>query len=254
MRVDRLNRIEQYIIDHETVSLNKLCEVFDISLNTVRRDINELLARGAIRKVYGGVMAVDKARPVPALIRNDMNTDGKAVIGELAAMLIRDNDLVFIDSGSTTPYVIRHLAEKKNVTIISHSLAVLNEASHYSSLKLVAIGGEYNGKTDSFVGMSSIDTINNLIIRAALMAATGVSIENGMSNTTYYEAEIKRAVVKRSKSTVLMADYTKFDHDALLSFCRLEDVECVVSDRRVSQKYLQFFEREGVRFLCSDSD
>lgn len=249
MRADRLNMIEQYIIKNKTVPLDELCKVFNVSLNTIRRDLGELVNRETVQKIYGGVAAIEKAGLVPSLIRNTLNIDAKAAIGELAAKLINDNDFIFIDSGSTTPNILRHIAEKKNITIISHSLRVLSEASKYRSFNLVSVGGVYNGDTDSFVGASAIEAINSITIKIAIMAATGISIENGMSNTTYYEAEIKRTVVKRSNRIILLADQSKFDHDALLPFCRLEDLMAVVTDRRPSERYVRFFEAQDVQLL-----
>ena len=109
MKVSRLNAIEQYVISHETVSIDELCEVFEVSKNTIRRDLNELEMRGHITKVYGGVTATVPSGAVPTPIRSSLNTVDKSLIGRLAAEEVEDGDTIFIDSGTTTLCLLRFL-------------------------------------------------------------------------------------------------------------------------------------------------
>ena len=85
MRAERLNEMEQYILGKETVSLDDLCSQFDISMNTVRRDVAELLDRGNIRKVYGGVSSTLISRPLGFSVRKQKNSEAKQIIGQLAS-------------------------------------------------------------------------------------------------------------------------------------------------------------------------
>lgn len=91
--------------------------------------------------------------------------------------------------------------------------------------------------------------IDTLTIHTAFMAATGVSIENGMSNTAYFEAEIKRAICNNSRRIVLLADHTKFGRDALISYCSLEKVSAVVTDREPTAEFMRFFHSYGTKIL-----
>ena len=109
MKISRLNSIEQYVIAKETASIDELCEVFGVSKNTIRRDLNDLEARGHISKVYGGVTATQNAGAVPMPVRSGLNLADKAAIGQLAAAEVEDGDTVFIDSGSTTLQLLRYL-------------------------------------------------------------------------------------------------------------------------------------------------
>ena len=128
VRVDRINRMERYILENESVSLTDLAEHFDVSINTVRRDIGELLARGRVRKVYGGVAAslpsenLTGPQLLPFAKRAVMNSAEKQLIGSLAAPLVRDNSTVFLDSGSTVACMLPYLAQRQGLTIVTHSL------------------------------------------------------------------------------------------------------------------------------------
>ena len=104
---------------------------------------------------------------------------------------------------------------KKRITIITHSLGALSEASKYDNLNIISLGGIYSPTTDSFVGLSAIEALSSMRINKAFMGATGVSLTAGMTNTTFLEAEIKRAVVHRADSIYGMADSSKIGREAI---------------------------------------
>ena len=142
MRLDRLNEMEQYVLDQGTSSLEELCQHFDVSMNTVRRDLADLVQRGRLKKVYGGVSAESRTPSViPMSERASRNGSNKQIIGKLAASLVQDNMSIFLDSGSTTMRILPYLADKQNVTVITHSLMALYEAAKYPSLHVIALGG-----------------------------------------------------------------------------------------------------------------
>ena len=238
MKVSRLNSIEQYVISRETVSIDELCEVFGVSKNTIRRDLNELEMRGHITKVYGGVTAP---------IRSSLNTVDKSLIGRLAAEEVEDGDTIFIDSGTTTLCLLRFLVAKKRITIITHSLGALSEASKYDNLNIISLGGIYSPTTDSFVGLSAIEALSSMRINKAFMGATGVSLTAGMTNTTFLEAEIKRAVVHRADSIYGMADSSKIGREAIVTFCHLKDLTAFITDREPPKEYVDLCRQENVK-------
>lgn len=252
MRNARLNAMEQYILQNEEVTIQELQEHFDVSVNTLRRDLDELEARGHVAKKYGGATASTPPSLTPMPKRFQMNVQWKRMIGELAAGVIPDGATVFIDSGSTTYNIIRSLGQKRGLTLVTHSLVALNEASLLKEVNTISLGGIYNASLGAFVGLSAFEAIKTLSVKIAVMAATGVSIKHGLSNTTYFEAEIKRAVTSQCDKIVLMADHTKFGKDALITYCPLERVSTVVTDVEPSQEYKAFFQKHHIQLLFAD--
>ncbi len=249
MRLDRLNSMEQYILQNGTASLEDLATRFDISTNTVRRDLAELLDRGQIKKVYGGVSACTTQVPLPMSVRAERARDAKREIGRLAAELVEDHTTVFLDSGSTTVCILPYLANKSDITVITHSLSALYEASKYPDLRVIALGGQYSVPTSSYVGVSTLEMLSRMSIDLIFIAATGVSLDRGLTNTTYFEAEIKRTVVEHNKQIILMADHTKFDHTALFTFCEFKDLSGIVTDQKPSKPYLDTIEQKSIKLL-----
>lgn len=247
MRIDRLNAMEKYIIEQNTVTLDNLAAHFKVSINTVRRDLDELLKRGQIVKVYGGVRVAQQTNNlVPIPIRNQLNLDEKARIGELASALVPDSSSIFLDSGSTTVHMIKHLGLKKGVSLLTHSLPVAIQASSFPNLNLIMLGGIYNHSTASMFGFSVIDELQKFSVGIAFMAATGVSLRKGLTNNTYMESEIKRHIVANSTKIVLLCDHSKFNHDAMLSFCALDKLAAVVTDAAPSEEYIEYFQKHDI--------
>lgn len=249
MKTARLDAMEQYILQNEKVSIRQLQKHFDISINTLRRDLDELEQRGHVSKVYGGVAARTLSSLTPMPKRFQQNVQNKRFIGEMAASLIPDNTTIFIDSGSTTSNIVRCLNQKKGLTLVTHSLVALNEASCLKEVNTISLGGIYNASVGAFVGLSTFETIKTLSLKIAVMAATGVSIKHGLSNTTYFEAELKRVVTENCEKIILLADHTKFGKEALITYCPLEKVAAVVTDVKPTEEYMAFFEKHGINVL-----
>ncbi len=243
MKVSRINSIERYVISHETVSLDELCEVFAVSKHTIRRDLNELEGRGHIAKVYGGVTAVSSSDTHPVKAR----PSSKPLIGCLAADEVSDGDVVFIDSGDTPPLLLRYLISKKRVTIVSHSLTALSEAAKYENLSVISLGGVYSPATDSFLGLSTIEAFSSMRVKKAFMCADGITAEAGVTASTFLEAELKRSVVRNADKSYCMIDASCFGKEGIASFCRLGDLEALLTDREPTPEYIRLCKTENVR-------
>ncbi|MDO5784993.1 MAG: DeoR/GlpR family DNA-binding transcription regulator [Eubacteriales bacterium] len=249
MKISRLNSIEEYVLSKKTVSIDELCEVFQVSKNTIRRDLNELEERGHIAKVYGGVTAVTPEEVMPLPVRSGLNPSAKNRIGQLAAREIRDGDTIFIDSGSTAVNVLRHLPLRIKVTVVTHSLPAMMEAAKFDNISLISLGGVYNPSTSSFVGIAAQQALSDLRISKAFLSATGVTVESGMSNTTFLEAEIKRGVVAHTSHVILIADNSKLGHDATVTFCRLRDISTFITDQQPAPKFTEFCRAHSIRLV-----
>lgn len=244
--------MESYVLEQETVSIEALAEQFNVSTQTVRRDVTELLKRGNLRKVYGGVStSYPDNFCVPISLRENRNLDAKNTIGRLAATLVHDDATIFLDSGTTTPCIVPYLALKSNITIVTNNLRVLCMAEKYPTLHLLSLGGYFHSATSSFIGGSIINEINNLVFDQTFFATTGISIEHGLTVNTYYEQEIKRAIFERNKrNIVVLADSSKFDVVALFNIGPYEDISYIVTDESPPLKYYDVARMNNTKILA----
>lgn len=252
MRSNRILDIEEYIIEHKNVSLDTLCEVFNVSKNTIRRDINELANKGTIKKVYGGVAINEASTLIPFTERNIKNIPAKSKIAQYCSNYINDGDIIFMDSGTTTLYVIDYLKDKKNLTIITNNLEIIIKALDLSNLNIICLPGNLIRKTNSFVGVDTTDVLNKYNITKSFLASTGISIECGLTNSHPLESEIKKLAIKKSMSTFLLVDSTKFDKSSLITYGNLEDIDYLITDKKPSKKYINFCNSNDVSLISCD--
>ena len=256
MRSDRLNQMEALILSNGTVTLYDLAKHFDISLNTVRRDVAALIERGYIRKVYGGVSSIDAlesqafATLVPLAKRAEMHADGKRAIGELAASLVEEDSVVFLDSGSTVLHMVPHLA-RRNVRIVTHSLSVLVEAAKYPGLRVLALGGLLNHATNSLVDEVN-SALHSVRVNTLFMAATALSVEWGASNNTYAEYHLKSELVSQNHNVIVLADSSKFGRNATYCYCPFRQIRGIVTDHTPPENMLRAIREYDIDLHCVD--
>lgn len=252
MKIDRINRIHELLKSVHNISINELCDTFNVSKNTIRRDIAELEEKGIIRKVYGGIVLTEdeSASPEPFASRENRNIEAKKKIARLAASYVQDGDVIYIDSGTTTMHMIPYLTDKHQLTIVTASVHVINAASSYNNLNVIATGGSLYIPSKAFIGQSVIKCLNSYNISKAFLASTGISLEHGATNASPLECEIKHCLVEKSCQKFLMIDHSKIDVASLMSYCDLKDLNYVVMDEKPPAKYLDYFQKYHVQLAC----
>ena len=251
MKTHRIKNVEEYILKNESVSLDKLCDVFKVSKNTIRRDIKELLEKGKIKKIYGGV-TINQKKLVPFEERNIKNHAEKKAAAEIAAAYINDGDIIFIDSGTTTMWLIDFL-KNKSITILTNNLSAIVSALPYPNLNVISLGGTLKRKTNSFVGNSTSLVLKDYNISKAFMAATGISIARGATNSSVEEYELKKLIVEKSDEIFLIVDSSKFDSISLMTYSPLENLDYIITDKTPPKKYTDFFRKNKINLLTAEN-
>ena len=243
MRNIRLDEMESMILKEGTVSLKELSNTFEISLNTVRTDIEAISRRGRVKKVYGGVRAVMSDNELlDYRIREDKRIYVKQEICKKAADLVNDGDIIFIDSGTTTIHLTDYLKEKKNVKI------VISKLLGNDNLSVIGIGGVVRNKTMSFASSESLLLLKQYNIQKAFMAATAVNIKNGVMNSSFDERAVKMLAVEKAEQVYVLADSSKFDKSALLTYCNLEQLNMIITDGE-NKAYIDKLRKQGINVL-----
>lgn len=241
MKLKRIHRIENYVNRNQTVSLSELSEEFDVSLNTIRRDINYLAKSGAVKKVYGGVTTTQGEELTTFDFRNTKNSEAKNKIAKEAAKQIENGDLIFIDSGTTTTPIIQHLDTDIQCTILTNNLDVIIEAAKHENLELVVLGNRYYHSTRSFLNDNvQEDVFEYYNISKAFMAATGLSIKNGLTNSDFHEYSLKSAIVEQATHTHILVDSTKIGNSALLTYAELNDIDTIITDKAPTKELREY--------------
>jgi len=247
MKASRILEMEQYVAQKGSASMEELCQYFQVSMNTVRRDVVELIKRGAVDKVYGGVCARKSDQTLtPYEVRRSKLEESKIAIGRAAAELVQDGDVIFIDSGTTTLQMMDFLSSYKELTVITNNLEAIIRALPHDHIHVISLPGQLRRKTNSFTGVEASKFLKNYNIRLAFMAATGLSF-HGATNSSSLEYEIKQTAVEICEKAVLLVNQEKFGVTGLMTFAPVSAFHTVVTDARPSDEYVQWLQSEGVQ-------
>lgn len=251
MRTKRIHLIEEYITKEKSASLDDLCKRFSVSKNTIRRDIDYLVKKDVVKKVYGGVELNTK----PSLNsltsfdeRFEQNASQKDAIARKAAELVEDNDTIFIDTGTTCPNMIHYLVDKTCI-VITNSLQIAVYAIHYPNIKVVMLPGILQSQTRSFVGTSSEKYLKDFNINKAFMACTGISLEKGITNSSFEEYTIKKTVIQNTKKCYLLADSSKFGKTGMMTFAKFSDFNAIISNGKPDKTYTNKLKQSSIDYI-----
>lgn len=245
MRINRINEMENYILENGSVSSDHLCEIFHISKNTLLRDLGILTQKGTVRKVYGGVTASQPSFTVKELLpfndRNTKNIELKEMIAQKAVTHIQPGDTIFIDTGTSTLSMINYLSQIQNLTVITNSVQFMYHALGLPHINVIALPGMLNHGTASLVGVPCIESLNSYNITKAFMACTAASLSNGVTNATSEEYEVKKVVMKQSLEHILLIDHTKFNKTSLMTYAQFKDFHYIITDEAPPEEYAEHF-------------
>ncbi|MGO4942638.1 DeoR/GlpR family DNA-binding transcription regulator [Ruoffia tabacinasalis] len=252
MRVQRIQDIKNLVQELGTISIDDLVERFGVSKNTIRRDINILEEEGSIEKVYGGIQSKNQALK-PFTTRQVIHSEEKQHIGELASSFIKENDIVFIDSGTTTSQILPFIDPNLSFTILTTSVDVIQQSMNFENIQVFILGTKLKRETRSFIYDQNNIKIDNYNISKAFMACTGFSIKNGLTNSDPMEYEIKRRIIGQSRDIILLADSSKYDHASLMTYAELNVIDYFLTNETPPVHYQEYFAEENIKWLTLES-
>ncbi|MGN0985675.1 MAG: DeoR/GlpR family DNA-binding transcription regulator [Candidatus Enterenecus sp.] len=252
MKDSRRKQMEALISQRETVTMEELQRTFGVSMNTIRSDVAYLVSTGAVEKIYGGVRML-RHQEVPLFTqRMALRTDAKCQIARRAEELILDQDILYIDPGTTTMRLIDFLDPAKHVTIITGNLYVVAHAYDKPNVELIVLPGSMNRRTNSVSDVSTLEFLGRYHCAKAFMGATGISPDGKLNVSTYIEYELKKLAVQQSQHAYLLADAGKFGGESLMSYARLSDMEEVITDPLCPEYVRTYCAEQGVRMTIAE--
>lgn len=244
MKETRLQELKNYIKSLRNVSNEELCKEMNVSMSTLRRDLQVLQDEGFIRKVYGGVAYNDTSMLTSFQYRTGQEPEGKNAVGQLAARLIEDEDTIFVDSGTTTPYILNYITAH-NVTVLTNNAAILAAASDFPQLDIYALPGLFYSETMSFFSPEAIDLLSTFKIDKAFLAASGFSYR-GATNNAAYEYTLKKYVAEHIDNAYLCISVNKFDISRVITYCSPEDLKGIVTDQKPRDEIVRMLLEKGI--------
>jgi DeoR/GlpR family transcriptional regulator of sugar metabolism len=234
------------------LSVSEIVEQFSISQATARRDLETLASQGKAQRVHGGVIAVESAPPeLPILERENEQADEKSRIGLAAANLVADNETVFLGSGTTVLETAKNLRDRKNLTVITNSLPVLNTLAGLKEVTVISLGGMLRESELSFIGHITELALAEVRVEKVIVGTRGVSLEHGLTNDYLQETLTDRAILKIGREVVIVADHTKINRVSTALLAPLESMQTFVTDSKADKKFIQVLKKNGINVIVA---
>jgi DeoR family fructose operon transcriptional repressor len=250
----RRERIQEYLIDHKIVRMDDLYRLLDTSEATVRRDLEWLEREGFLERTHGGAVLSQKLTLEPEYMqRANKYPDEKRLIGELAASLIEDGDVVFINSGTTTTQVMRHIRKNAGITVISNNVFAALEVAG-AGFNHHLLGGEFQPYSNSVAGRFATENLRQVYADKAILGADGISMLHGCTVPSNVEAEVTRLMVERTNGEIIIvADHSKWGVVSNYQICSIDEINKLVTDGNIEPSILEPFASHSVKILITPS-
>ena len=234
LALERRNQILEKLQAEKRVVVSDLSQLYNVSEETIRRDLDKLEKEGLAIKSYGGaVINEDISIDLPFNVRKNQNVSGKQKMAEIVASLVKDGDHIFLDASTTAVFVAKALKEKQRLTVITNSMEILLELSDVSGWNIISTGGVMKEGYLAFLG-SKTDSCK------ALDKDWGIMESQEAFGST------KRAMMSSGREKILVVDSSKFDQTAFSVAGSLKDVDVVVTDKKPVDRWRIYFEKLGV--------
>lgn len=230
--LDRLRRSGQ-------IKVRQLAGELNVTEVTIRRDLRRMQGNGLLKKTYGGAIPSELPNmSISVHYRQTRNLAAKKIIGRLASNLIKDNDIIFLEAGSTCFEIIPHLAQKKNLTVIVNSLHLMQRLAPLGQHKIIITGGQYRRQRMEMVGPGAESAISQLSGFKAFTGADDISISAGISGADVVTVSFAKLVLKKASEVIFVGDSTKFDNPALYKIADLCDLDYIVTNVKPTTEWL----------------
>ena len=237
--------LERLAADGQLVARTLALE-FDISEDTIRRDLRELAAEGRLQRVHGGALPASAALGDLA-VREQVSTADKAALGRYGASLVQAGQVVILDGGTTALQVARHLRPGLRATIVTHSLTVAVELARHAQVEVRMLGGRLFRHSMVNVGADVIAAAARLRADLFFLGVTGVHPDAGLSTGDAEEAAVKRALMERAAETVVLASPEKLMAASPFVVAPLADASLVAVPRATPARVVRALRAGGVR-------
>lgn len=249
---ERQKQILSLLTQQGRLSVTEIVRQFSISEATARRDLESLASQGKAQRVHGGVIAVEQAPPeLPILEREGEQSEEKTRIGRAAASLVADKETVFLGSGTTVLEVARNLRDRKNLTVITNSLPVLNMLVGIKEITVISLGGMLRESELSFIGHITEQALAEIRVDKVIMGTRGVSLEHGLTNDYLQETLTDRAIIKSGRQVIIVADHTKVNRVSTVLLAPLKTMNTLVTDAKADKKFIHALKKQEIQVVIA---
>lgn len=249
-----MNTIERHQVIIEKVNkdgqvkVHDLCDEFDVSSVTVRKDLKFLEEKGMLYRMHGGATQTNPyATDRHVNEKEKIHFSEKMEIGKVAAKMVTVNDSILIGSGTTVLSLAKHIKPQENLTVITSALNVALELNQHLEIEVIQLGGILRKRSSSVTGLTAENNLCDFSCSKFFLGVDGIDLEFGLTTANAMEARLNREMIKVSQKTIVLADSSKFGKRGFGRICGFDDIDEIITDNKISDYTRETLEEYGIR-------
>ncbi len=249
LALERRNSILEKLQEEKRVVVSELSQIYGVSEETIRRDLDKLHKDGLAVKSYGGaIINEDTNIDMPFNIRKKRNVEGKQKMGELVEQLVEHGDHIILDASTTAVFIAKALKQKENLTVLTNSIEIIVELSDVSGWNIVCPGGNLKEGYLALVGPRVRENLREYSVEKAFISCKGIDMKKGITDGNEEFSQAKQMMLDIAEKKIVAVDYTKFNRAAFARICGVNGVDTVVTDEKPSREWLDYL--DGINVEC----
>ncbi len=234
-------------------SVAELSDYFSISPATIRSDLRELEKEGLLKRTHGGAISNKKMIYEPTTHEKEIvNVDKKQSIAEIAQAYIQDNDVIVLDTGSTTYELAKFIGAFSNLTVITHDFLIAEYLDEHSNATVIFLGGQLRRKFRCTIGPITINAIKDLSADKVFLGANGITIGKGVFTPNLDLAMLKKEMINIGGEIILLCDSTKIGKASFAKFAEIDTFDVIITDDGISEDDRTSISKTGVKLEVAE--
>lgn len=235
-----------------SVSVDTLADQLGVTPQTIRKDLNQLARRSMLARVHGGAVVTSGVDNLDYAERRLVAAGAKSAIGAAAAALVPDGASLFINIGSTTEEIARHLVDHRDLMVITNNLNVVDILADRPGIEVIAAGGRVRPSDRAVVGALAMDFIRGFKVDMALIGASAIDPDGSFLDFDVDEVRVSQTIIRHARQVILAADATKMSRPAPVRIGTLDDIDFLVTDR-IDAALIDLCAAAGVKVVETDA-
>lgn len=232
-------------------SVDKLAALFQVTQQTIRRDINFLADLNILRRFHGGASLASSAENTAYNTRQGLMLEEKRRVAALVAQHIPDHATLFINLGTTTEEIARALAQHRDLRVITNNMNVATIMRNYSGAEVIVTGGVVRARDGGLTGEAAVDFINQFQVDFGIIGISGIELDGTLREFDYREVRVSEAIIRHSRTVFLATDHSKFGRPALVRLGHMAQIDVLFTDCPVPQEMETTFEKVKTKVLVA---
>jgi len=249
---ERFKNIISLLRETGVLYVSDLSNLFNVSEETIRRDLTKLEKEGLLYRIHGGAISFDHTRIEPSYkAKLNVNIEEKRAIAIEAAKMVEEGDSIILDASTTTFFFARELKNKKNITIVTNYPLIIQELADVQGINIISTGGILNRPTYSLVGPVAEEFIKGLHVDKTFISTKAISIDDGLTEGDLSNIAVKKCMINAAKETILLADSSKFKQSAFAQLAPISTINIIITDDGIDSEYLLKLRENGIEIIVA---